>query len=269
MTWRPLKVLIMGEYSGNTRRAFRALGHDAWSCDFLPSEDNSPYHLQCDVMLVINDGWDLMIAHPDCTYLTSAAEWCYKDDPGKNMSPGVLYGAERREAREEAVEFFLKLWRAKNIKARMLENPVGVMSKRLRKPNQIIQPYEYGHDASKKTCLWLDSLSLLRPTQYIKPRLVCKVCKGRNSYDAAFEWGCSHCYAEPSMLLPRWANQTDSNQNVLGPNEDRWKDRSRTYPGWSWAWAIQWGGIRMNGINYKDSKRLIADFDYELEGVEL
>lgn len=240
-----MRVLVACEYSGRVREAFRALGHDAWSCDFLPAEDNSPFHLQQDVLTVLNDEWDLMIAHPDCTYLTSAAEWCYKDNPGKRMSPGVLFGADRRRAREEALEFVRKLMSAP-IERIAIENPVGVIGTRIRKSDQIIQPYEFGDDASKATCLWLKNLSLLRQTKRIPGRIV----------------------THNGKQVERWSNQTDSGQNRLPPSNDRWKDRARTYQGWANAMAMQWGGLHMNGKVYHDWNTIVADFDAELEEVE-
>ncbi len=143
-----MKVLIACEYSGRVRDAFIARGHDAISCDLLPTDSPGP-HYQGDVFDIIEDGFDLMIAHPPCTYLTCSAEWAYKDEQKKNIKPGTLIGAERRAAREEAIEFFMNLANA-NIEKIAIENPVGVMSSRWRKPDQFIQPYEYGHDASKK-----------------------------------------------------------------------------------------------------------------------
>lgn len=259
-----MRVLIACEYSGRVREAFRALGHNAWSCDFLPSEDNSRFHIQQDVRSILTDGWDLMIAHPDCTYLTNAAEWCYKDDPGKKMSPGILFGAERRKAREDALEFVNLLLNAP-IPRIAIENPVGVISTRIRKPDQIIQPYEYGEDASKSTCLWLKNLSLLRPTKFVEPRWVCcgsVLPKGVGKY------GCPNCCGEKKPR-PRWANQTDSGQNKLGPSEDRWKERARTYQGWALAMAIQWGGLSMGGKTYHDWNEVVAVFDAELEAGEV
>lgn len=208
-----MRVLIACEYSGIVRDAFIAMGHDAMSCDFLPTERPGP-HYQGDVRDILDQGWDLMIAHPDCTYLTVSAEWCYKDDPGKNMSTGVLFGADRRAAREEALTF-VKLLMDAPIPKIAIENPVGVIGSRIRPADQYIQPYEYGHDASKRTGLWLKGLPLLRPTEMVEPRMV----DGR----------------------PRWANQTDSGQNRLGPSDDRWKERARTYEGWAKAMAAQWG----------------------------
>lgn len=213
------KVLIGCEHSGTVRRAFRARGHSAWSCDLLPASDWSRYHIQEDVLTVLDAGWDLAIFHPDCTYLTSSAEWAYGEPPfpGKTMRPGTLTGEARRAARREAVGF-VKLLLAAPIARIALENPVGHLSLAIRKPDQIIQPYQFGDDASKRTCLWLKGLPQLVPLDaplQVAPRLV----NGR----------------------PRWANQTDGGWNRLPPSEDRWAKRALTYPGIAEAFAAQWG----------------------------
>lgn len=211
-----MRVLIACESSGRVRDAFLALGHDAMSCDLLPTESPGP-HYQGNVIDVIGGGWDLMIAHPPCTYLTSAAEWAYTDGPyHQAVKPGTLTGAARREAREQALDFFVSLWHAPVARI-AVENPVGIVSSRIGKPSQIIQPHQFGEDASKQTCLWLLNLPKLTPTAHIAPRMV----KGR----------------------PRWANQTDSGQNRLSPGPDRWKIRSATYPGIAAAMASQWGNL--------------------------
>lgn len=196
-----MRVLVACEFSGTVRRAFRALGHDAYSCDLLPAEDASPYHIQGDVLSVLRDGWDLLIAHPPCTYLSVS---------GMHRT---VRGLRDPKLTEDALGFVRVLLDAP-IGRIAVENPVGVISSRIRKPDQIIQPYEFGHDASKKTCLWLKGLPLLRPTRRIAPRIV--------------------------NGLPRWANQTDSGQNRLPPSEDRWALRSVTYDGIADAMADQW-----------------------------
>ena len=206
-----MRVLVACEFSGTVRTAFRNLGHDAWSCDLLPAEDDSEFHYQGDITKVLEDdsipNWDLMIAHPPCTYLTvSGLHWNTKDP-------------ERAEKTEEALHFVKYLMEAP-VRRMALENPVSCISTRLRKPDQIIQPYEFGHDASKKTCLWLHNLPHLKPTSFFEPRWVTDA-RGKR--------------------LPRWANQTDSGQNRLGPSADRWKERSRTYEGIAQAMATQWG----------------------------
>jgi hypothetical protein len=142
-----MRVLVACEYSGRVRNAFRALGHDAWSCDFLPAEDNSRFHLQQDVREVLSDEWDMMIAHPDCTYLCSSGLHWNKRVPG------------REALTEQALEFVQLLIDAP-IHRIAIENPIGCIGTRIRKPDQIIQPYQFGEDASKATCLWLKNLSL-------------------------------------------------------------------------------------------------------------
>lgn len=205
-----MRILIACEYSGVTRRAFQALGHTVWSADFEPAEDGSEWHYQGDCFdLILNMGFDLMIAHPPCTYLSvSGLHW--------NKRGVMVDGRPRAELTEEALEFVQRLMDAP-IKRICIENPVSCISSRIRKPDQIIQPWQFGEDASKATCLWLKGLPKLVPTQLVEGRLV----DGKR----------------------RWANQTDSGQNKLAPSKDRWKDRSRTYPGIAKAWADQWGSI--------------------------
>ena len=196
-----MKILVACEYSGTVRDAFIAKGHEAISCDLLPTDVEGP-HYEGDLFDIINDGWDLMIAHPPCTYLCSSGLHWNKRTPG------------RQELTDEALEFVQKLLDAPIGKI-ALENPIGCISSKIRKPSQIIQPWQFGHDASKATCLWLQNLPLLTPTQLIEPRIV----DGKK----------------------RWVNQTDSGQNKLPPSEDRWKIRSETYRGIAEAMASQWG----------------------------
>jgi hypothetical protein len=216
-----VRVLVACEYSGRVRDAFIAAGHDATSCDLLPSESAGPHH-QGDVIELLHGGWDLMIAHPPCTYLTVAAEWAYKDVQTKKIKPGTLIGQARRDAREQAVRFVMALANAP-IPRIAIENPIGVLSTRWREPDQFIQPYEYGDDASKKTCLWLKGLPRLKPTALCPPRLALS--------------------ADSRSYSLRWGNQTDSGQNKEPPADDRWKIRSETYAGWAHAMASQWGGL--------------------------
>jgi hypothetical protein len=197
-----MRVLVACEFSGTVRRAFIAQGHDVWSCDLLPANDNSPQHIIGDVIPILKDGWDMMIAHPPCTYLTVSGLHWNKRVPGR---------AEKTEA---ALLFVRQLLDAP-IEKIALENPISCISSRIRKPDQIIQPYQFGHDASKATCFWLKNLPQLKHTKYVEPRIV----NGKK----------------------RWANQTDSGQNKLGPSEDRWALRSLTYEGIADAIADQWG----------------------------
>lgn len=225
-----MRVLIACEYSGATKDAFRERGHDAWSCD-LDQEPEGRWpelHLRGDVRQFLTDGWDLMIAHPPCTYLASSG----------------LHWNHRTRGRAEKTAEGLQLVRdlmAAPIERIAIENPVGCIGTRIRKADQMIQPYEFGDDASKATCLWLKGLSPLRSTGYAEPRMVCKECKSSSPYAAAFGHGCEQCGAEAGLLVPRWSNQTDSGQNRLAPSADRWKLRSTTYPGIAAAMADQWG----------------------------
>lgn len=216
-----MKILVACEFSGVVRDAFRKRGHDAWSCDLLPSISwEGGYHLEGNVRWWLDRAdwqWDLMICHPDCTFLTNSAEWAYGDGPyHQKVKPSTLTGAARRKAREEAVEFCQYLF-SRDISKIALENPVGHLSKRMGKPFQIIHPHQFGDDASKATCLWLKGLPLLMPTKSVCPRMV----NGR----------------------PRWGNQTDSGQNKLSPSDDRALKRSITYQGIADAMAEQWGPL--------------------------
>jgi hypothetical protein len=198
-----MRVLVACEFSGTVRDAFLKRGHYALSCDLLPCTSQTPGdHYEGDVKDVLGDGWDLMIAHPPCTYLSvSGMHW-------------TVRGLRDPQLTEDALEFVRLLLNAP-IKQIALENPVSVISSRIRKPDQIIAPYEFGHDASKKTCLWLKNLPQLKATEIIKPRII----NGKK----------------------RWGNQTDSGQNKLTPSADRWKLRSKTYEGIAEAMATQWG----------------------------
>jgi len=220
-----MRVLIACEYSGRVREAFRARGHDAFSCDLLPAEDASDNHIVGDVIeLIRSEQWDLMIAHPPCTYLSSSGlHW-------NNRVDG------RADKTESALDFVRSLLDAPVTRI-ALENPVGCIGSRIRKADQTIQPWQFGEDASKSTSLWLKNLHPLRPTQFIAPRYVC--C-GRTLPDGVGLYVCPNCLGD-KKARPRWANQTDSGQNRLGPSEDRWKERSRTYSGIASAMAEQWG----------------------------
>jgi len=208
-----VRVLVGCECSGRVRDAFLARGHNAWSCDLKPAPGSR--HLQCDVLDVLGWGWDLGIFFPDCTYLTCSAEWAYGDGPyHQKVKPETLTGEARRAARREAVAFVMRLAES-GIKRLAIENPRGHLSRAWRRPDQVIQPYEFGDDASKATCLWLNGLFPLRPTNPIAPRWV----DGR----------------------PRWGNQTENGQNRLSPAPERAAVRAITYPGIATAMAEQWG----------------------------
>lgn len=199
-----MRVLIACEFSGIVRDAFAALGHDAWSCDLLPTEKPGNHFCEdIEGILNLDFHWDMVIAHPPCTYLcVSGLHWNARF-PARAKSTDVAFGF--------AMQFM------DCAQCVCVENPIGVISSRYRKPDQIIQPYQFGDDASKSTCLWLKGLPPLKPTKYVQPRII----EGRN----------------------RWANQTDSGQNRLGPSDHRAKDRSRTYQGIANAMADQWGKL--------------------------
>lgn len=201
-----MKVLVACEFSGTVRDAFIRRGHDAMSCDLLPTESPGP-HYQGDVYDILEDGWDLMVAHPPCTYLASSGLHWNKRIPG------------REELTHEAMLFVFNLmgegFVSHGIPRIALENPIGRISSAFRKPDQIIQPWMFGHPESKSTCLWLKGLPPLEPTDVL-----------------------------PLPQGGRWANQTPSGQNKLGPSADRWKLRSVTYKGIAEAMADQWGSIQ-------------------------
>jgi len=185
-----MKVLVACEYSGTVRDAFIKLGHDAMSCDLLPTDTTGP-HYQGDVFDIINDGWNLMIAHPPCTHLAVS---------------GARYFAEKRaDGRQQgAVDFFMALANC-NIAKIAIENPVCIMSTIWRKPDQIIQPWQFGHGETKVTCLWLKGLPLLIPTDIVEGR--------------------------------------EARIHLMPPTADRWKLRSKTYQGIANAMAKQWGDL--------------------------
>jgi len=183
-----MRVLAACEYSGAVRNAFRAAGHDAMSCDLLPSETAGP-HYQGDVRDVLGRGWDLMIAHPPCTHLAvSGARW-FKD---------------KQTEQAEALDF-VRLLLAAPIPRIALENPISIISSRIRKPDQIIQPWQFGHGETKATCLWLKGLPSLQHTNIVDGR-------------------------EPRV-------------HRMSPGPERWKERSRTYSGIAAAMAEQWGKL--------------------------
>lgn len=194
------RVLVACEYSGRVRDAFIRAGCDAMSCDLLDTEAPGP-HYRGDVFDVIDGGWDLLIAHPPCTYLAVSGMHWNKRRP------------ERDALTADALDFVRRLMAAP-IRRKAVENPVSVISTRIRKPDQTIQPHWFGHDASKTTCLWLEGLPPLEATRHVAP--------GVNG---------------------RWGNQTASGQNKLAPSADRWKERSRTYEGIAQAMADQWAPL--------------------------
>ena len=191
-----MRVLVACEYSGSVRDAFIARGHDAISCDLLPTDVPGPHYCG-DVRDIIGDGWDLMIAHPPCTHLAvSGARWFHL----------------KQQEQQDALDFVRFLMDAPIPKI-AIENPVSIISSRIRKPDQIIQPWQFGHEATKTTCLWLKNLPQLTPTNIV----------GR---------GARHV-TKSGRSLPEWYN--------LPPSKDRWKIRSATFRGISEAMADQWG----------------------------
>jgi len=224
-----MRVLVACEFSGVVREAFRKRGHDAWSCDLEPAMDHSPYHFQGDVLEHLEDGWDMMIAHPPCTYLCSS---------GLHWNGRV---AGRDEMTHEAMLFVFKLMGEgfidNPIPKIAMENPIGCISSKYRKPDQIIQPYMFGDDASKSTCLWLKNLPPLFETRRVEPRWVC--C-GNVLPEGVGKYGCPNCNGDKKSR-PRWANQCDSGQNKLGPSDERAALRAITYQGIADAMAEQWG----------------------------
>jgi site-specific DNA-cytosine methylase len=197
-----MKVLIACECSGAVRDAFITKGHDAWSCDILPCEGDPEKHLHCDVFTVLDKGWDLMIAHPPCTDLSVA---------------GARWFKEKREngSQKASIEFFMRLANA-NVNKICIENPVSIMSKEWRKPDQIIQPWMFGDEFSKKTCLWLKNLPNLEPTKIVGKGEIITYESGRT--------------------MPKWYADA-----FRLPKAERSKLRSRTFPGIAQAMANQWG----------------------------
>lgn len=202
-----MRVLVACEFSGTVRNAFSALGHDAWSCDILPTE-RPGNHIQGDVLAVLGDGWDLMVAHPPCTYLSvSGARWCTGDSEK---------AAKRRTLREQALAFVQTLMNAP-IPRIAIENPVSIISSRIKRPTQTIQPWQFGEPMEKRTCLWLTNLPPLVPTNIVQPEYVTSGTGRRWS-----KW-----FWETSMI----------------PYPKRGHARSVTFQGIADAMADQWGGL--------------------------
>lgn len=182
------RVLVACEFSGVVRRAFRARGFDAWSCDLLPAEDGGE-HIQGDVADILGEGWDLMIAHPPCTHLA--------------VSGARHFAAKVADGRQQAALEFVRVLLNAPIPRIALENPISIISSRFRKPDQIIQPWQFGHGETKATCLWLKNLPALAPTDIVEGR--------------------------------------EARVHRMPPGPDRWKERSRTFTGIGDAMADQWG----------------------------
>lgn len=196
-----MKVLIACEFSGTVREAFRKKGHDAWSCDIVKSDDNSQYHIQGDVLKIISDNWDMMIAFPPCTHLAVS---------------GAKHFAKKREdgRQQQGIDFFMSIINAP-IPIIAVENPVGIMSSVYRKPDQIINPFEFGHNVSKKTCLWLKNLPTLEATNIVDKGEYITFPSGKRMH----KW-----YADKAF-----------------GGEARQKVRNKTFQGIADAMALQWG----------------------------
>ena len=184
-----MRVLVACEYSGRVRDALRSHGHDAWSCDLLECEADPTWHYQCPVEELLHDGWDLMVAHPPCTHLAVSGS--------RHFSRKIADGSQA------AALDFVRLLMDAPIKRWAIENPVSVISSAIRKPDQIIQPWEYGHGEVKATCLWLKNLPKLTPTTCVEGR--------------------------------------EQRVHLMPPGPNRWKERSRTFEGVAAAMGDQWG----------------------------
>lgn len=231
-----MRVLVACEYSGVVRDAFIKAGHSAWSCDLLPTDVPGP-HYQCDVREILDNDWDLLIAHPPCTYLSvSGMHWTTR-------------GLRDPQLTEDALDFVRTLLNAP-IPRIALENPVSVISTHIRKPDQVIHPWMFGNDYSKKTCLWLKALPKLQIDLH-------KVVPPKGYEVALGEWNTKdYCGVRFKRLengpdKMRWANQTPSGQNRLGPSPDRWKIRSKTFQGIADAMAEQWSSLPILRSPYK------------------
>ena len=216
-----LRVLVACEFSGTLRDAFIRLGHDAMSCDLLPTDATGP-HYTGDVSDLLTQQWDMLIAFPPCTYLCSSGmHW-------------TVRGLRDPKLTEDALDF-VRLLLGANVKHIALENPVGCISSKIRKPDCVVHPWEHGHAESKTTCLWLKNLPPLIPTNLL-----------------------------PLPPSGRWANQTPSGQNKLGPSKDRWKLRSATYKGIAEAMAAQWSAYALGQTEVKP----VIESHYLFDGLD-
>lgn len=225
------RVLVACEYSGSVRDAFAALGWDAWSCDLLPSEKPGN-HRQCDVREVLNEGWDIMVAHPPCTHLAvSGARW-FKD-----------------KVREQAEALdFVRLLLAAPIPHIALENPVSIISSKVRKPDQVIQPWQHGHGETKATCLWLKNLPKITPTDILVPEWAVNPDGSTNFSAKRKRDNPTHFLTGRIRVLKGAQREQWERIHRCPPGPDRWKIRSKTYPGIAAAFANQWTlATRPNG----------------------
>lgn len=198
-----MKVLVACEYSARVRDAFRARGHDAWSCDLLPTEGDPRWHIQGDVLEILGEGWNLMVAHPPCTHLA--------------VSGARHFPAKRADGRQQEALDFVRALLGAPIERIALENPISIISTEIRKPDQIIQPWQFNHAELKATCFWLKNLRPLVPTHSNDGDLFTAVA--------------------PSEREPR--------VHMMGPSPNRWKERSRTFANVADAMAEQWGSSRL------------------------
>lgn len=271
-----MRVLVACESSGIVREAFRKRGFDAWSCDLLPADDGSQHHIQGDARALLHDAWDLLIAHQPCTYLSSSGmHWTTR-------------GLRDPQLTEDALALVREFMHAP-IRHIAIENPVGCISTRIRKPDQITQPWMFGDDASKRTCLWLSNLPKLKidPRHIVPPqawsRVVyadelprCPACEEPYCGPHGAHYATCECIGpnEDGVQIrtidgvqfgtraehpprPVWSNQTPSGQNKLGPSADRWKLRSKTYAGIAEAMADQWGRFMTAATNTQDMRQLV------------
>jgi hypothetical protein len=199
-----MRILVGCEESQTVTKAFQALGHETYSCDIIPCSGGHPeWHIRGDVFDVIDEGgWDMGIFFPPCTYLTVTGNKWFKDQPERKS--GALVGQARRDAREDAIFFFMRLMTC-DIPKIAIENPIGIMTSRYRKPDQVLQPWMFGHNEQKATCLWLKNLPTLTPTDIVEGR--------------------------------------EQKLHLLPPSKDRAKLRSKTYQGIASAMAQQWGSL--------------------------
>jgi hypothetical protein len=223
-----MRILVACEFSGRVRDALIREGHDAMSCDLRPTESPGP-HYQGDVRDILDDEWDALIAFPDCTYVASSGLHWNKRVPG------------RAQKTEEALAFVRLLLECR-VPKKALENPIGCISTRIRPATQIVQPWMFGEDASKSTCLWLEGFEPLTPTRIIAPKGYEIATPGEEveGYVYVKRNGYRFRTNVHPARRPVWGNQTASGQNKLGPSEDRAKIRSLTYRGIAEAMASQW-----------------------------
>jgi hypothetical protein len=216
---KKLQILLACEESQAVTKEFRRLGHEAYSCDILPCSGGHPeWHLQQDVVPLLQQKWDLIIAFPPCTYLTITGNRWF------NIEKYVQKAIQRYKDREEAIQFF-KMFAEADCEHIAIENPVGIMSSEWRKPNQIINPYQFGDPFEKKTCLWLKGLPLLEPTDIVVPPKRTEFASGKSM---------------PSWYAEAWKL----------PKEERSKLRSKTFPGIAKAIAEQWSEFLINNKKY-------------------